>query len=66
MRSWPNGQLPRLALCLRPPDHFAEDLAALADRFGCPPAALADLVPRATGDEPFKGSPRSQPRRSVM
>jgi hypothetical protein len=41
----PVGRLPRLALCLRPrPDHFAEDLAA-----------LAALVRRATGDEPSNG-----------
>jgi hypothetical protein len=48
--------LPRLALCLRPrPDHFIEDVAALAAKVGCPPAALADFVRRVTGDAPFNG-----------
>jgi hypothetical protein len=45
----PPDRLPRLALCLRPcPDHFTEDVAALATRFGHEPAALAAFVQRAT------------------
>jgi hypothetical protein len=43
----PPGQLPRLALCLRPrQDRFAEDVAAIAARVGCSPTPLADLVHR--------------------
>jgi AraC-like DNA-binding protein len=49
----PPGQLPRLALCLRPrPDHWAEDIATLAAQVGCSPTALASLVHRASGDTP--------------
>jgi hypothetical protein len=37
--------LPRLALCLRPrPDHWAEDLAQLASRFGLASEPLAVLL----------------------
>ena len=51
----PPDELPRLALCLRPrPDHFAEDVAALAAQVGCSPRALADLVRCATADEHLK------------
>jgi AraC-like DNA-binding protein len=51
----PPDELPRLALCLRPrPDHFADDVAALAAQVGCSPRALADLVRRTTADEHLK------------
>jgi hypothetical protein len=46
------GQLPRLALYLRcRPDHFAEDVAAIAAQVGCEPAALANVVRQASADE---------------
>jgi hypothetical protein len=37
--------LPRLVLCLRPrPDHWAEDLAQIATRFGQDPEPLAAIL----------------------
>jgi hypothetical protein len=46
----PPGQLPRLALCLRPrPEHWAEDVAAIAAQVGCEPLGLATLVRLAAG-----------------
>ena len=46
--AWRSASSPR-------PDHFAEDLAGIAARMGCPPAALATLVHRASADEPPNG-----------
>ena len=61
-RNWPRelglpvGQLPRLALRLRPrPNHWAEDVAALAAQVSCSPTAQADLVQRLTADAPSNG-----------
>lgn len=42
-----HSRLPLLALCSAPrPDHFADDVRAVAAKFGADPAALAELIAR--------------------
>jgi hypothetical protein len=50
--------LPRLALCLRPrPDHWAEDLAQIATRFGLAPEPLAAILSPVEAPTPRRHNP---------